>query len=189
MGKVKVKMELEFWYDPETNEYTPISNKVIDNKPKVKNKVETATVDNNKAILTLTDNKYILNQTALNLLQAQVEDRITIKYNRVDGSMQPFIGLDSVFGTKGGNKLTKSSSVSFRGENNKRLSSFGEIFELIPSKTEGIFLLKGDKEIEVVSDENISVTESSDLEDLQKLAISEDLDLDGSEEITFNLVL
>lgn len=192
MGKVKVKMELEFWYDPETNEYEPISNKVIDNKKETKpSKKDDGSSDPE---IILEDNKLVLNSRAVEVLDAEFDDRITIKYQKVDGKTVPVIAKSATFGTSGGNKLTKSNTVSYRGKANDKLSEYGSEFKL-SKKDEGIYILIGDKtpdEEVKTTDTNIVVTEPEDLhiiEDLEAVDLSEDLEGNNAEEITFDLTL
>jgi hypothetical protein len=57
----------------------------------------------------------------------------------------PVIGTDAAFGTKAGNKLTKTNTVSYRGAANDKLAAYGTIFRLEPTEEEGIFYMVGDK--------------------------------------------
>ena len=50
------------------------------------------------------------------------------------------------FGTKAGNKLTKSNSVSYRGKSNEELAALGNVLTLTPHpNAEGLFILTGDE--------------------------------------------
>jgi hypothetical protein len=55
------------------------------------------------------------------------------------------IGTDAAFGTKAGNKLTKTNTVSYRGAANDKLAAYGTVFKLVPTDEDGIFYLVGDK--------------------------------------------
>ena len=56
------------------------------------------------------------------------------------------IGSNEAFGTKGGNKLTNSLTVSCRGKANETLSEYGSQFTLVPhAHKDGLFMLIGDK--------------------------------------------
>lgn len=78
---------------------------------------------------------------------------------------------DIVFKTKGGNKLAKAGTVSYRGKNNESLSKYGSEFTLeVHPSVEGLFILKGNKnpevETEEVKAEEIAVPEVEDEESL-----------------------
>lgn len=194
MGKIKVKMELEFWYDPETNTYEPISNKVIEDNSKSKPSKSRVKDDGSTCpIITLEDNKYILNSRAVEVLGVKHEDRLTIQYHKVNGKLVPVIAKDEILGVKGGNKLTKSNTVACRGKANEKLSEYGSEFELV-EKGEGIYIMKGDKEPTPYKevDKNIEISESeddNDLEDLDSVDLTADLDSEDAVEITFNDIL
>lgn len=65
--------------------------------------------------LTLEDNKYCLNSAAIELMDVTPNNKLDIKYEKNGNTMVPVIGTDEAFGTKGGNKLTKSNTVAYRG--------------------------------------------------------------------------
>lgn len=120
--------------------------------------------------LTLEDNKYCLNSAAIELMDITPNNKLDIKYEKNGNTMVPVIGTDEAFGTKGGNKLTKSNTVACRGSKNEELSKYGRVFKLIPHGTkDGLFILIGDS-TPIVSpngDENIAIEE-----------VDEDLPLD-----------
>lgn len=80
----------------------------------------------------LTENKLIITSNAVQQLGVQPGDRVAINYIIRDKSPIPVIGKSSVFNTDEGNKLTKSFTVSFRGEQNKFLRLYGTKFVLVP---------------------------------------------------------
>lgn len=194
MGRVKVKMELEFWYDPETNEYEPISNKVINDQKESKAPSKKKDDGSTDPIVTLEDNKFVLNSRAVELLNAQWEDRLSIQYRDVDGKKNvPVIAKDETLGTHSGNKLTKSNTVSCRGKANERLSKYGDTFvleEIGESKTfkmignvEPQSYVKVDKIIKVTEPDDVHTIDSEDLEDIP---LDCDLDQDDAVEIRFD---
>ena len=152
---MRIKMLIEFNFDPETGEYTPISSKVVDEKetvktekkPSVKKKKADNELDDCKEpLIILEDNKYCLNQVAADMLGVVPEDRLDIKYEQKGKVRTPVIGSNDVFGTKGGNKLTQSLTVSCRGKANEMLSEYGTKFTLQPhASKDGLFMLVGDK--------------------------------------------
>lgn len=81
----------------------------------------------------LTENKLIITKYAVEQLEVHPGDRVAINYIIKDQKPIPVIGKSSVFNTDEGNKLTKSFTVSFRGEQNKVLRMYGTNFVLVPS--------------------------------------------------------
>jgi hypothetical protein len=94
------------------------------------------------------DNKLILSEELVKELKAQPEDKIVIQYERDQESKTvfPVIALESTLNNGGGNKLTKSNTVAYRGKANNTLSEFGTNFEVKFHK-EGIYKLIGDSNI------------------------------------------
>lgn len=138
------------WLDEETGEIIKETRELKDDsikKPRSssssssKSKID----DNPTPILRLEDNKYILTTGATDLLGVEAGDKIDIKFQKVGKQTIPVIGSDEAFGTKGGNKLTKTNTVSCRGKANDELSAFGTEFtlEAHPNK-EGLFILRGE---------------------------------------------
>lgn len=137
--------------------------------------------------LILGDNKYNLNSAAVELMNVSPDDRIDIKYEKNKGVFTPIIGKDDVFGTANGNRLTKSNTVSCRGKAHDKLAEYGTTFEIKPhSEKEGLFILVGDKEQEVLpnsedivlpEDDDISIDLTDDDVDLSDL-------IDESEDLT-----
>ena len=124
------------------------------------------------------DNKLILSEDLVKELKANPEDKIVIQYDRDQESKTvfPVIGLETTFNNGGGNKLTKSNTVAYRGKANNTLAEFGSDFKVEPYK-EGIYRLVGDsnisKDIEIAQavkevDLGIEVTsdEVTEIEDL-----------------------
>lgn len=190
MERVKIKMEYEFWYYPETNTYETISSKSVETekKPtKVKNDGST------EPLITLEDNKIVLNSKAVELLNVVYDDRLTIKYQKVNGDLVPVIAKDEVFGTKGGNKITKSNTVSCRGKANEKLAEYGDTFKLVKKDDSiEIYIMQGNKEPAKYTevDENIQVTEPEDeQEDLEALDLGEGLDSSDATQIDFKDIL
>ena len=121
--------------------------------------------ENSSPQLILEDNKYCLNSAAIELLGVTPDDKLDIKYEKRGNTMVPVIGTDEAFGTKGGNKLTKSNTVACRGSKNEELSKYGHIFDIKPHDSkEGFFILIGDSTPELISskDDNIAIDESEE---------------------------
>ena len=110
-------------------------------------KKSTSKVDDNpEPLITLEANKLVLTKGAVDTLKPCEDCRIDIKYKKKDKKLVPVIGTDAAFGTKAGNKLTKTNTVSYRGAANDKLAAYGTVFKLIPTEEEGIFYLVGDKQ-------------------------------------------
>ena len=109
-------------------------------------KKTTSKVDNNpEPLITLEANKLVLTQGAVDALNPCDDCRIDIKYKKKDKKLIPVVGTDAAFGTKAGNKLTKTNTVSYRGAANDKLAAYGTVFRLEPTEDEGIFWMIGDK--------------------------------------------
>jgi hypothetical protein len=135
-------------------------------------------------ILRLEENKYALTSGAIEALGAVPgESHIDIKFQKINDKRVPVIGLDEVFKTKGGNKLAKAGTVSYRGKNNESLSKYGSEFtlEAHPS-VEGLFILKGNKNPEVETEEvEAEVIAVPEVEDEENLLDDLTADVDATE--------
>ena len=192
-----MKLDIIFHYnvDEQTGEITYIGKEEVTvdtaktaSKTSKSSGKSSSKVDNNPdPIVTLDSNKLILTQGAVDLLQVCEDCRIDIKYEKKDKKAVPIIGTDAAFGTKAGNKLTKSNTVSYRGAANEKLSAYGTVFRLEPTKNEGIYYLVGDKELEEtkVPDEIINIENELDIEMLDDINI----DLDDTELGNFDFKL
>lgn len=192
-------MKLDILFHYEVNEQTgeityigkeeiSVDTKATKSTTKTSAKASTAKVDvNPDPIITLDSNKLILTQGAVDLLQVCTDCRVDIKYKKKGKKAVPIIGTDAAFGTKSGNKLTKSNTVSYRGSANEKLSAYGTTFKLEPTEDEGIYYLVGDKvqEENSVPDEIIDIEKELDIESLDNINIDED-DKD-LEKFDFNL--
>lgn len=181
-------MKLDILFHYEVNEQTgeityigkeeiSVDTKATKSATKTSTKASTAKVDANPdPIITLDSNKLVLTQGAVDLLQVCADCRVDIKYKKKDKKAVPIIGTDAAFGTKSGNKLTKSNTVSYRGAANEKLSSYGTTFKLEPTEDEGIYYLVGDKvqEENSIPDEIINIENELDIETLDNLNIDED---------------
>ena len=136
--------------------------------------------------LFLEDNKFRLNSAALSLMGVDVESgvKLDIRYENNSGKSVPILGAEEVFGSKGGNKLTKTGTVAFRGVKNEELSKYGKEFSVIPHTGKpGLFILSSGEEVpEVLEDETIKIEEedsdfSFDDLDLTKLTEDEDANI------------
>lgn len=183
--KMRVKMLIEFDFDPETGEYTPINRTIVnDDIKKAKSTIKDD--GSTEPIVTLEDNKLVLNSKAVELLGAEWEDRISIIYQKHGNNLVPVIGKDDVFNCKSGNKLTKSKTISCRGKANAELSKYGSEFKLI-SLDNGTFIMDGGIEVPYIEntkkkqDSKIKVVED---ENPEVLPMEATLDAEGIDDIT-----
>lgn len=187
-----------FDYDPETNEYTPVSQELVKEEAKKKTTSKKKTgmseeeEESSEPLLKLESNKYILNAAAANLLGVSPEDRLDIKYEKVDTILFPIIGSCDSFGTKGGNKLTNSYTVSCRGKAQEMLAKYGTVFSFTNHKNKkgetlpGLFVLIGDSPLPVqeVKDNNVVIEDEEGVSDLPSDFELMNLEDNGSTEIT-----
>lgn len=178
------KVLFTYEQDDETGEVKVINREVInEDLPKAKktssSKKSAKKVDENpNPELTLEDNKYVLNSAAVELLGVEADDRIDIKMEKQGKIRVPVIGCNTAFGTQGGNRLTKSNTVSYRGKNRDLLAEYGTVFSFKETDKEGIYQLIGDKPLpEEKEDENVQIVD----EDVAEIGRPEELEgiLDG----------
>jgi hypothetical protein len=182
-----IKMMITFDYNPDTKECVLLKQEQVKEKAqKTSTKAEEAE-ESTEPQITLESNKYVLNRAAASLMGVEWENRLDIKYQPIEkgGLMFPIIGTDTAWKTKSGNKLTKSLTVSCRGNANDLLSKYGDTFTVTPWKGhEGLFVLIGNKdrsEEPVTEDKNIKIKE--DENPVEDLPLDTTLDNDEAYEI------
>lgn len=186
MDTVKQRIRVTFEYDMEINPETGeiISSTLIDTikggtEPTKKVTRKPKKGERSEPVLTLEENKYGLNTAAVELMDVEPECKLDIKYEKRGKTTVPVIGTDEAFGTKGGNRLTKSFTVACRGSKNEELSKYGKEFLLVPHESkEGIFILRSEDgtiekvlesahdELELPEEEEIALPGDIDLQDL-----------------------
>ena len=116
-----------------------------------------------EATVTVADNKLILSKEAVKALEGVAGDRIVINYWTVDSTTTfPVIGKSECFGdSTGGNRLTKSNTVSFRGTQRDILLEYGSFFKLI--RFNNYFKME---KVEVTSENDLLEEEERDLANL-----------------------
>lgn len=179
-----MKLDILFHYnvDENTGEITFIGKEeiTVDTATSTKRQAKPVKVEANiEPLITLDSNKLILTTGAVDMMNICPDCRVDIKYKKKDKVSVPVIGTDAAFGTKGGNKLTKTNTVSFRGSANEKLAEYGSVFKLEPSEDEGIFYLIGDKMNKPIEDEAIDIEGELDLDSLEELNIDDSSDLEG----------
>ena len=116
------------------------------------------------AFVVVDNNRLVFSKEALKLLDAIPGDRISVEYWTVNlEETFPVIGKSELFTDKsGGNRLTKSNTVSFRGIQREILLEYGEQFKL--EKFNNYFkMVKTEK----ISENDNLKEEESDLENLK----------------------
>ena len=127
--------KISFDFDETTKKISNI--KVVSDTPKE--------VDLTNPTLLVLDNKLKLSDSAIALLNATANDRIAINYWPVNNEETfPVIGRAEVFTDRdGGNRLTQTNTVSFRGRQRDTLLIYGDQFTLEEFKNEvenGLFI-------------------------------------------------
>lgn len=148
--------------DSETGDIKCIDRQVVSLDKKDNTKKSTKKKNKNECSdpqIILEDNKYCLNSAAVELLNVEPENKLSIKYVKDGKSIVPSIELDE----KSGNRLTKSFTVSCRGKGHDELANYGTVFT-IEQNNLGVFLLKGDKTPSIEIDNNVEITDL-DIED------------------------
>lgn len=90
----------------------------------------------------LSSNRLILSKDCVTLLNITAGERLSIMYYQIDNQTTiPLIGKSSCFTDENdGNRLTKSNTVSFRGQQNEVLKLYGNFFYLEDFKN-GVYKL------------------------------------------------
>lgn len=142
--------------DTETGEI--INSKLLDKKVIVSEKPDP---EDEIPRVTLENNKIVFNNSAIRLMGVKPGTLMDIKYKVNNGVSTPVLGTAEAFNVEGGNKLTKSNSISFRGVKNETLSQYGKNFILENSLRKGEFILTN-KENVINTDDKIGIDESKD---------------------------
>ena len=186
-------IKFEIQYNTDTKEFLITNEETGECKSVKKSSKTIKKGESSKPQLILEDNKYCLNTAAVELLNVTSDDKLDIKYEKCGNLMQPIIGKDEAFGTKGGNKVTKSNTVACRGAKNQELHKYGNTFDIVPHESkEGLFKLIGDTIVsEPSGDENINtekVDEDLPLDiDLSVLVDDKDADIEQIDSSYFQL--
>ena len=148
-----------------------VSNVKVDGyKPKLK-EINTPCTD---VDLEVQENKLKLSKNALEKLNAKADDRISIQYWQEGiGKSIPIIGKAEMFTDRlDGNRLTKTGTVSFRGEKRTTLLDFGTFFNLEAFK-DGIWKLVP---VKIEEENDDLVEEQEDAEALNDSEIDKEIE-------------
>ena len=179
-----MKLDILFHYDVNetTGEIKFIGKEeiTVDTAAPSKRQAAKASIEvNSDPLITLDSNKLILTTGAVEMMNICADCRVDIKYKKKDKTSVPVIGTDTAFGTKGGNKLTKTNTISFRGSANEKLAEYGTTFKLEPSEDEGIYYLIGDKVKEPIQDDVIDIESELDIDALESIDLDDSTDLEN----------
>ena len=125
------------------------------------NTITEYTVD--EATVTVANNKLVLSKEAVKALGGVAGDRIAVNYWTVNSETTfPVIGKAIYFSDPtGGNRLTKSNTVSFRGMQRDILLEYGSFFKLV--RFNNYFKME---KVEVISENDLLEEEERDLANL-----------------------
>ena len=93
-------------------------------------------------MLKIENNKLILSPELVSLLRASPGDRLIIGFSVIDGKLFPVISKN-----EGGNVLTKSNTISFKGKQKEMLLQFGDEFTISPFTSDDTIILIGNKPV------------------------------------------
>lgn len=181
-----VKLTYEMSVNTDTGEIleTRLIDRSIDNSDlKAAAKKKVVQDEDKEPKLILEDNKYRLNNAAVELMGLDTDSKLNIRYEQGKGGDVPVIGTSVAFGISSGNKLTKSNTVACRGHNREELVKYGEEFILVPHPSKpGLFILTSEsvKPEQLIGDDNVSVEGGEDLPfdlDVKELVDDEDANI------------
>jgi hypothetical protein len=135
-------MKILIDFDTTTNEVVSVEVNGVVKTPKTRKTKEKTDYG---LLLFLEENKLVLTPALVELLGVKEGDKLIIRYKEDGGFIQPFLAPSSVFDEEGGNKLTKSLTVSFRGYQHDSLAKYGNLFEIEDMKDGSVKLLSNAK--------------------------------------------
>lgn len=130
------------------------------------------------------EGKLVFNNRAMADLKIEAGDRIVIKYEKGDKSLFPVIGTDFAFNEEGsGNKMTKSQTISYKGNQNTVLAEFGDEFT-VEKYQDNIWKLVslGEPKVAETIEEAIEISEKVDPQ-----LLTDDEEVYEIDELTFKL--
>lgn len=122
-------MKIVIDFNTETQEVVSVTVGDSTKTPTVKKEKKTV-VEDDKVIAALAGNKLTLSTKLAELLKVKEGDKLVVRYKQDGEFIEPFLGPPTAFNEEDGNKLTKSLSISFRGDQNIALARFGVLFEV-----------------------------------------------------------
>ena len=130
------------------------------------------------------EGKLVFNNRAVADMHFEAGDRIVIKYEKGDKTLFPVIGTDLAFDEEGsGNKMTKSQSISYKGNQNTVLAEFGDEFTVEPYQDNVWKLVSlGEPKIAESVEEAIEISEKT-----APQLLTDDEEVYEIDELTFKL--
>lgn len=126
-----------FEYDTETETVANVQCSVdgIEKKKRTTTKKKSETADEvaTEPLITREETKLVFNSKAVEIMQIEYEDRIAVKWepDKVNKRLFPVIGKASSFDeNQSGNKVTKSNTIAYKGNQNTILKEVGDIFTI-----------------------------------------------------------
>lgn len=178
-----VKLTYEMSVNIDTGEIleTRLIDRSINNSDlkAVKSSTKKKIVEDKEPKLILEDNKYRLNNAAIELMKLSSDSKLSIKYVQGNSGDVPVICIDDH-----GNKITKSNTVACRGNKNAELAKYGEEFILVPHPSKpGLFILTSEsiKPEQLTGDDNVNIEDEDSLFDLSLKDLAEDEDTNITE--------
>lgn len=153
-----------------TNEGIPFGIPSLSKTKSVKKTSTNVQLDESEPKLFVEDNKVILNQKLIDLLQLNPGDSITVSYMKVpDVGFNPVLGKSETLGIKG-NKLTKSNSFSYRGKAHDELIKFGTEFTCSAhTENNQLIVLHGNNIVQPETESTIPDPDQAIIKDLEQL--------------------
>lgn len=138
-------------------------------------------LDESKAMVQLMDNKLKLTPKAIEMIGVQPGDRIQVNYwTENNQNTFPLIGKSEVFtDPEEGSKLSKSNTVSFRGNKNSTLQIYGKLFKLELFKDNMFKMIKVETESTEQEQAELDDLNNSEIDDEIKDIISQAEDYDS----------
>lgn len=138
-------MKIVIDFNPETQEVVSVTVGNTEKKLPAVKKVKKEKEIDETVTATLEGNKLIISPKLAVLLSVEEGSKLIIRYKQDGEFIEPFLGPPAVFGEEEGNKLTKSLSISFRGDQNAALARFGATFEVEDMQDGSVKLLSLNK--------------------------------------------
>lgn len=129
---------VQFQFDTETETVSEVQCSVDGIEKKKRTTRKKSDVEEEIAsepLITREESKLVFNNKAVLDMNIQPADRIVIKWEKVKGTKQvfPIIGKDEAFDEEGsGNKVTKTFTVGYKGNQNIILAELGSEFTIEP---------------------------------------------------------
>ena len=129
------QVSVTFEYDTEEDVVSNV-HAFVDGVEKKKKTTKKATTTKDivleeEALVVREANKLVFNNKCVQEMELTPENRVIIKYEKIEKTRFPIIGTDLSWDQEGsGNKVTKTNTVTYRGSANTILAEFGTTFKI-----------------------------------------------------------